>query len=137
MNAQETVLAYFDRVYNQGDVDAIAEFCADPCIRHASGSATEMSIAQQIERSTHTVAEGIGPDGTRMSFATALITGDDTNVCMLWNMTAPQDCPFAERDLPFETVDDKIHMCGAEIFRLVDGLITEVWNPPAMAGHWR
>lgn len=51
-------------------------------------------------------------------------------------MTAPADCQLAQADMPMTVVGDEVHMCGSEIFRVVAGRITEVWNPPSMAGHW-
>ncbi len=59
------------------------------------------------------------------------------DVCLVWNMTAPADCQLARAGLPMAIMGDEVHMCGAEIFRVVDGRITDVWNPPPMAGHWR
>jgi len=29
-----------------------------------------------------------------------------------------------------------VTMCGVEVFRVADGKITEVWNPPAGPGLW-
>ena len=61
---------------------------------------------------------------------------DERDVCVAWNMTAPAECRLADADFPKTVVGDEIHICGSEIFRVVDGRITEVWNPPPMAGHW-
>ena len=33
--------------------------------------------------------------------------------------------------------DGEVHtMCGLEIFTVENGMITEVWNPPAGSGSW-
>ena len=71
-----------------------------------------------------------------VTFENVLVTGDDHSVSVLFDMTAPDDCPMAATDLPFERADGVIRLCGAEIFRVVDGRISDVWNPPAMPGHW-
>lgn len=136
MDAERTVQAYVDRVYNEGDVDALTAFCADPYTRHEAGSMVVMTHAQQLERVTRARDSGGAADGRSLSFSTVLVTSNGTDVCWLWDMTAPADCSIARSDMPFEVVDDEIHMCGAEIFRVVDRLITEVWNPPPMPGRW-
>ena len=136
MNPQETILDYIDRVYNEGDVQSLTEFCADPYTRHDAGSATVMTHADQTERVTHGRSVGEGAGGRALQFTTVLITADGSDVTWLWDMSAPLDCEIATMEFPFEIDGDDIWMCGVEIFRVVGGLITDVWNPPVMGGRW-
>ena len=137
MTPVETVIAYTEQVWNRGEAEAITELCGDPCVRHEAGTSVSLSHADQLDR-VHRARDAMASaDGRNVQFINVLTTGDGTDVCAVWNMTAPSDCAFASHEeLPFETVNDEIHMCGTEIFRVVDGRITEVWNPPPMAGHW-
>ncbi len=137
MNPQDTVLAYLERVWNEGHVESLVEFCADPVLRHEGGTCVSLSHAEQLDRVRQSREMMASADGRNLRFANVLMTGAGSDVCAVWDMTAPSGCAFASHEeAPFEMVGDEIHMCGTEIFRVVDGRITEVWNPPPMAGHW-
>ena len=136
MKPVDVVQAYLDRVYVDLDVDAVRELCTDPYTRHEAGEVHVLGHEQQIARVTAVIESGRAPDGRMVTFDTVLLTGDDESVSVLFDMTAPDDCPMAAQDLPFERADGVVRMCGAEIFKVTDGRISDVWNPPAMPGHW-
>jgi hypothetical protein len=136
VSPKDVVREYVERVWNGGDIDALTEFTSDPYTRHDAGGAVVMTHDDQLERVTRERAWCKAADGTSLRFSPIILTGDGTDVCWVWNMNAPLDCELADKGLPLEVVDGEIHMCGLEIFRVVDGLITDVWNPPTMAGHW-
>ena len=137
MNAKDTVVTYTERVWNEGDIDALDDLCADPMLRHEAGGCVSLTLEEQRERVRSSREVMASPDGRNVRFDSVLLTGDGDDVCAVYDMTVPSDSDFARSGaLPSETVGDEIHVCSVEVFRVVDGKITEVWNSPAMPGHW-
>lgn len=134
--AIEVVAGYIERVWNSGEPSAVRELCTDPYVRHDPGGATTMTHDDQIDRITQGRAIATAPDGTSLHFDAVSLTSDDEYVTWIWNMTAPLDTDLATMDFPMVKTSTTIEMCGVEIFRVVDGRITEVWNPPVAAGNW-
>ena len=135
-SACEIVASYIERIWNRGDSSAVVEFCADPYTRHDAGKATVMSHADQLHRVTSERAMGTAVDGRSLHFETLLLAGDGQDVTWVWNMTGPTGTELAESGVAAEVVGDELRICGIEVFRVVEGRITEVWNSPPMAGHW-
>ena len=134
--ARESVASYVERVWNLGDSSAVVEFCADPYVRHDAGTWRVMSRAEQLHRVTSERASGTAADGRSLRFETLLLAGDGQDVTWVWNMTGPTGTELAESGVPAEVVGDELRICGIEVFRVVEGRITEVWNSPPMPGHW-
>ena len=135
-SAREIVASYIERIWNRGDSSAVVEFCADPYTRHDAGKATVMSHADQLHRVTSERAMGTAVDGRSLNFETLLLAGDGQDVTWVWNMTGPTGTELAESGVAAEVVEGELRICGIEVFRVVEGRITEVWNSPPMAGHW-
>ena len=104
----ELVDTYNLVVWNEMRPELLPEICADPLVRHYSGRRVELSIQEQIDRVEEYRDHG-------MVFERVLQFGNGEYVTWVWNCTSP-------------TSSRKIS--GTEIFRVVDGLITEVWNSP-------
>ena len=136
LEPREIVASYVERVWNLGDSSAVVEYCADPYVRHDAGRARAMSHAEQLERVTSERAAGTAADGRSLHFETLVLAGDGRDVTWVWNMTGPTGTALAASGVEAEVVGDELHICGIEVFRVVDGRIAEVWNSPPMAGHW-
>lgn len=137
MSAEEIVLRYFQEVWNEGRAELVGDLCADPITRHDADGVVQLDHAAQIERVETNRAATASPDGRNLRFDNIVVAAGDHDVCLVWNMTAPADCRLAQADVPKTLIGDEIRMCGTEIFRVTDGRISDVWNPPAMAGHWQ
>ena len=135
-SAREIVASYIERIWNRGDSSAVLEFCADPYTRHDAGGVRVMSHTDQLHRVTSERVMGTAADGRSLHFETLLLAGDGQDVTWVWNMTGPTGTELAESGVTAEVVGDELHICGIEVFRVVAGRITEVWNSPPMAGHW-
>ena len=133
---RDIVASYVERVWNLGDSSAVVEYCADPYVRHDAVRSRVMSHAEQLERVTGERAAGTAADGRSLRFETLLLAGDGRDVTWVWNMTGPAGTALAESGVEAEVAGDELRICGIEVFRVVDGRITEVWNSPPMAGHW-
>ncbi len=136
LSAREVVASYVERVWNRGDSSAVVEFCADPYTRHDAGKATVMSHADQLHRVTSERAMGTAADGRSLQFETLLLAGDGQDVTWVWNMTGPTGTELAASGVAAEVVGNELRICAIEVFRVVEGRITEVWNSPPMPGHW-
>ncbi|MCF7548664.1 nuclear transport factor 2 family protein [Pseudonocardia sp. WMMC193] len=109
------VRRYLDEIYHEGLVDVVREICADPVVRHDPGSIRTLTHREQMDR--------IRADLPQWNpwFEAAVLAGDDTHAVLVWNATGRT----AERTLS-----------GIEVFRVVDGRITDVWNTPYSTEHW-
>jgi len=114
-SALETVTLYIERIWNEGRDDLIPELCADPIVRHDPNALTALSHAEQKARIRHNY------DELRPLFTWEVLAGDAEHVTLIWNVTG--------RDPGWK-------LCGIEIFRVRDGVITEVWNLPYVEGRW-
>lgn len=114
-SALEVVHAYIREAWNEGKVELLSELCADPIIRHDANSVTEIRLADQVAR----IAQNY--DELRPFFEEIVFAGDDEHITLIWNATGR---------------DPNWKLCGIEIFRVVDGKITEVWNSPYVDGRW-
>lgn len=110
-----TVRRYLDEIYHEGRVEVVREICADPLVRHDPGGTTTLSHQQQIDR--------ISADLPRWQpwFTHEVLAGDDRHAVLIWNATGRT----AERTLS-----------GIEVFQVIDGRITDVWNTPYSTEPW-
>ena len=136
LEPRDIVANYVERVWNLGDSSAVVDYCADPYVRHDAGRSRVMSHAEQLERVTSERAAGTAADGRSLHFETLVLAGDGRDVTWVWNMTGPTGTALAASGVQAEVVGDELRICGIEVFRVVEGRITEVWNSPPMAGHW-
>ncbi len=115
MTNEEFLQAYTDEVYHARDPEAPARYIADPCLRHEAGELITMSIGENQER--------IG--GFLAKYATAVFTNKVT-------VSAGEYVTSCyEADLGAGQV-----ISGIEVFRIVNGKITETWNAHPVQGAW-
>lgn len=112
---RELIQIYWDRVYNQGEVELIREVCADPIVRHDPNCVTLLSHEDQITRVRRSLA--IQP-----YFTHRVLHADDRFVTSVWNM---------------ESRDGRnIQLCGIEVFEAENGRFTRCWNSAYEKGRW-
>ena len=113
-SATEVVNAYNFELWNHMRPELIPELCADPLIRHYWGKRVELSHQEQIARVE-------AQRGRGLVFERVLQFSDGEYVTWVWNCTNDKDTNVVS---------------GIEVFRVVDGLITEVWNAPYGDDLW-
>ena len=111
----ELIEIYWDRVYNNAEVELIREVCADPILRHDPEFMTPLSHDEQIVRVRRSMA-------MKPLFTHKVLHADDQFVTSVWNMVSRDG-----RD---------IRLCGIEVFRAENGRFTDCWNSTYMKGHW-
>ena len=137
MQPVDIVQAYFDRVYGDRDVEAIRQLCADPYRRHEpAGEVHLLTHDDQIARVNGVIAGSAGADGATFEFITVAIDGGADLVTVVFDMTLPADSPLASAVDGLQVADGVAVGCGIEIFRVADGVITDVWNSSVMPGRW-
>jgi len=118
MSLTDFLQRYTDDVYMARDAEAARQYIADPCLRHEHGHLVTMSIDENVARVRDFLARA-----TTMRFDNVVVVQDDTHVASAYDIT------FGNGDA-LQTVS------GIEIFRVVDGKITETWNSSIQAGAW-
>lgn len=118
MSLTDFLQRYTDDVYMARDPEAARKYIADPCLRHEHGHLVTMSIDENVARVRDFLARA-----TTMRFDNVVMVQDDTHVASAYDIT------FGNGDA-LQTVS------GIEIFRVVDGKITETWNSSIQAGAW-
>ncbi|MBV1687806.1 ester cyclase [Novosphingobium sp. G106] len=112
---RELIEIYWERVYNNGEVELVREVCADPIVRHDPGAVTRLGHDEQIERVKRSVA-------LKPHFTHRVVHADDRFVTSVWNMVSGDG-----RD---------IRLCGIEVFEAEDGRLTRCWNSSYEKGFW-
>lgn len=115
LGPNEIVGLYIEQAWNQSRAELVRELCANPITRHYAGGTTQLSHDEQIARITKVNAEK-GPQFSEVCRFT-----DGVYVTSVWNNT------YAHGGTT----------CGIEVFKVVDGRITDVWNPKTYEeGTW-
>ena len=118
--AEAVVRRYADELYHRRNKAIIPELVADPTVRHEpSGETHVFTLADSLAR-----ADKLQADFSAMRFDEVAFIASGTDVCWVFDavLTRPDGA--------------EVTMCGAEIFRVVGGKITEVWNPKPAPGLW-
>ncbi|MBU3702962.1 MAG: ester cyclase [Ilumatobacteraceae bacterium] len=118
MSLTDFLRRYTDDVYMARDPEAARQYIADPCLRHEHGHLVTMSIDENVARVRDFLARA-----TTMRFDNVVVVQDDAHVASAYDIT------FGNGDA-LQTVS------GIEIFRVVEGKITETWNSSIQAGAW-
>ena len=114
--AQILLERYWEECSNQGNVELVRELCADPIIRHDPGSETELSHQDQIDRLRLGNEMGIKIDRV-------ITHANDEWVTSVWNMHSEHGV-------------EGMTLCGIEVFRVEDSVLTHAWNTPYAEGQW-
>ena len=115
-SALETVELYIEHTSNRGDPAWVPILCANPLRRHDPGKITDMSHEQQMDRFRNSTLREKEP-----YFTDIVLQAQGEYVTWVWNMALRK----GDREA-----------CGIELFKVVDGLITDVWNSSYMEGAW-
>ncbi len=120
--AREVVELYNYVVWSQRNFDLGDHLVADTVIRHSAGEAITLTREQNRQRVEDTCASF-----DRITFELpVLVAGDDgEHVTTIWHATLTD----ADGD---ETV-----IANIEVFRVVGGVITEIYNAGHLHGYWR
>ncbi|MBI2963105.1 MAG: ester cyclase [Deltaproteobacteria bacterium] len=112
------VMRYNDEVWNAGRAELIREIVADPLRRHHPGGTQTFSHDDMIRR----VGEYRRRDPSFRVVARRLLC-DGPFVTLIWDF-------FSRGE------GEDVVLSSIEVFRVVDGRITEVWNPNAIAEQY-
>jgi predicted SnoaL-like aldol condensation-catalyzing enzyme len=119
--AREVVELYNLVVWNKCDLVLAEELFADSVIRHEVGEAQTLTHAQAVQR----VAD-VWQLLDRLRFdLNIVVAGDDGE-----HVTIVYDSAMATKD------GTETNVASIEVFRVVDGKITEVWNCGYKQGVW-
>lgn len=117
--ATEVVTRYLDVLYNERRLDLVGDLISDPTWRHHAGEVKSLTIAESLARLQATL--DLCPV---LRFDTTMLCANDEFVTVCWNGFSTQH-------------NGKSYTyCGIEVFRVVDGRITEIWNSRETGGHW-
>ena len=122
-SAREVVELYNLVVWNKRDFDLAEELMGDTVIRHDVGEAHTLTHEQAV----NAIVDTLGRCSTNIRFDLNLVVaGDDgEHVAIVYQS-------------PMELKDGtKTDVGSMEIFRVVDGRITEVWNCGYKQGVWQ
>jgi predicted SnoaL-like aldol condensation-catalyzing enzyme len=120
--AREVVELYNLVVWNQRDFGLAAELMGDSVIRHEVGKATVLTHAQAVAR----IVDHWDMFETIRFELNLVVAGDDGE-----HVAIVYQSPMTLKDGTQTTVG------SMEIFRVVDGRITEVWNSGYEQGVWQ
>ncbi|WP_354701648.1 hypothetical protein DSM112329_01974 [Paraconexibacter sp. AEG42_29] len=115
MSPVDVVTRYLEEIYHQGDVDLVREVCGDPLVRHDPGARSELSHDEQIAR----IRGDLEKHEPR--FTWEVLAGDGRDAVLVWNCARSSGQTLS----------------GIEVFRVVDGRITDVWNATYSEEPWR
>lgn len=106
---------YTDDVYHSADPEAARRYIADPCYRHEHGDLVVLPLDENIERIRSFIDSAPGA-----RFTNRLVVAGDGGLV--------KSC--------FEVAIGDQVLSGIEVFRVVDGRITETWNATIQPGAW-
>jgi predicted SnoaL-like aldol condensation-catalyzing enzyme len=115
MSLVEFLQRYTDEIYHAADPGAAGRFIADPCLRHEPGELITMSLAENTARIAGFLERFPGA-----RFENVVVTESGEHLTTVY-----------QADLGEGRV-----LAGIEVFRVVDGRITETWNGAPSAGAW-
>jgi predicted SnoaL-like aldol condensation-catalyzing enzyme len=121
-SAREVVELYNLVVWNERDFALAEELMGDTVIRHEVGEATTLTHSQAVQR----IVDHWAMFETIRFDLNLVVAGDDgEHVAIVYQS-------------PMELKDGTTTEVGSmEIFRVIDGRITEVWNCGYKQGIWR
>jgi hypothetical protein len=104
---------YTNDVYTKRNPSAAANFISDPCLRHEHGHLVTMSLSDNIDRIAAFLKLG------EISIVNRLVARDSEHVVSCFDIAINGDV-----------------VSGIEVFRVVNGKITETWNSSVQPGAW-
>jgi predicted SnoaL-like aldol condensation-catalyzing enzyme len=119
--AREVVELYNLVVWNDRDLDLAEELLGDNVIRHEVNGAQTLTHAQAVQRVADMLALF---DALRFDLKIVVEGGDGEHVAIVYDST------ITSKD------GTNTNIASIEVFRVVDGKITEVWNCGYQQGVW-
>jgi predicted SnoaL-like aldol condensation-catalyzing enzyme len=119
--AREVVELYNLQVWNQRDFALADELMGDSVIRHDVGESVTLTHAQAVQR----IVDHWAMFDTVRFDLNLVVAGDDGE-----HVTIVYQSPMTLKDGTTTTIS------SMEVFRVVDGRITEVWNCGYKQGMW-
>lgn len=120
--AREVVELYNYAAWNEQKIDLLDEIVADEILRHSVNDIVTMTREQAKARIT-----GYWASISHVVFTLPIIVaGDDGE-----HVAAVYQADITTLDGAVEAI------ASIEVFRVVDGRITDVWNNTHQPGHWR
>jgi predicted SnoaL-like aldol condensation-catalyzing enzyme len=116
---REVVEAYNFELYNGRRFDLADALVAESMVRHEVGGTTVLTRAQARERIETLCAE---VQDFNFTLLHTIVDGDYVCIVYQCDMTRHDGTPDA--------------ISSIEVFHVVDGVITEVWNNPHQHGQW-
>jgi len=123
--AREVVELYNLVVWNQCNLALAEELFADNVIRHEVGEARTLTREQAVNR-VREIWELF--DKLRFDLNVVIADDDGEHVAIVYDST------MTTKDVTETNTETKI--ASMEVFRVVDGKITEVWNCGYQQGVW-
>lgn len=119
--AREVVELYNLVVWNECDIELAEELLGDTVIRHEVGTARTLTHAEAVARVTDMWAQ---VESLQFDLNVVIANDDGEHVAIVYDSTI--------------TTDDgnETHIASIEVFRVVAGRITEVWNCGYHQGVW-
>ncbi len=118
--AREVVELYNLELWNSRRLELADELIADTMIRHEVGEANTLTREQALKRVTDTWAEF---DDIRFDLNIVIADDDGEHVTIVYDSVLRKD-------------ENEVKVASIEVFRVVDGRITEVWNCGYKLGVW-
>jgi predicted SnoaL-like aldol condensation-catalyzing enzyme len=119
--AREVVELYNLVVWNECNIDLAEELFADTVIRHEVGQAHPLTRAQAVQRVTDVWKLF---DSLRFDLNIVVAADDGEHVAIVYHSTMTT------------TDGTEANVASIEVFRVVAGKITEVWNCGYQQGVW-
>lgn len=120
-SAREVVELYNLVVWNEHDLELAQELFADTVIRHEVGEARTLTREEAVRRVADTSALF---DSLHFRLNLVVAGKDEEHVAIVYDST------MTNKD------GSEIPIASIEVFRVVDGRITEVWNCGYGQGVW-
>lgn len=118
--AREVVDLYNLSAWNERDFDMVDELVADTVIRHEVGSGHALT-REQIRKG---IEDFLAQFDKLQWDLNLVVAGDDgEHVAVVYDRTTTK-------------AGDELHVAGMEVYRVVDGEITEIWNGGDKQGLW-
>jgi predicted SnoaL-like aldol condensation-catalyzing enzyme len=119
--ARTVVELYKLVAWSECDVDMAAELLADNLVRHGVGEVTTLTNAESVQQ---VVDFWRSVDSLHLDLKVVLEGDDGEHVAIVFDST------ITAKD------GNESSLAGIEVFRVVDGKITEIWNCSFQQGLW-
>jgi SnoaL-like domain len=119
-STREVVERYGRDLYRARNLDLFPELLADPMVRHEAGGETKVLTIADCRARIGGLFEAYR--SLEFEVVQLIVDGEFASWTFNGTLTADDGTPQV--------------VSGIEVFRVVDGKITEVWNPPSAPGAW-